>query len=529
MHLRSFTSTLFSGLPAKRALLILALLVQGGSVAGYLYLERGWIEAGVVQSLRNVSSMHMRSFEQLETTLNYQLATVADEMQEMGVHADNPQKRKLLLSKETKHGWLDTVAVLDSTGKIIALDSGVPVASVLPATVLANNSFKDSPQYRLIYDRWVESTSAFVARPFAAELGGGGMMTYQMIRSPDGKTMGSVVGFTSLHSLSVLLNTDAVRGFDLGKDGVLAILDYHTREMLYRYTYAGDPQAGHKGGGQTISSSSFRDTRYGPDVKFYRSTVDGLERLVVLAPLHDARWLQMVAQSKNEYLFNWRIQAAITGLVFACICVLQWLLLDVFHQNQVQRKVLEYDALHDLMTGLANRRKFFSWTETIQHQSDRYRQPWSVLALDVDHFKKVNDTYGHDAGDAVLRTLADILRANIRDCDIAARFGGEEFIIGLPQTEQHGAAVVAERIRQALAETVVTVNGQDIRCTVSIGIAEYQPQSGMNMQNVLKQADAALYRAKAWGRNRVVLAKDLTAPAIAAKPVKDGRKVSVTH
>ncbi|WP_283150505.1 sensor domain-containing diguanylate cyclase [Silvimonas soli] len=490
---------------AKRALLVMVMLLQGCGAAGYLLLEHGWIEEAVVQSLKNVSSMHLRSFEQLETTLDYQLALLGEVVRTTGVNEDSLRERKLLLGDETQHRWLDTVAVLDPTGKIIALDSDVPVASVLPPTVLSSYSFKDAPQYRFIYDRKVRSASFFVSRQFAAELGGGGMVTYRLIKSPDGNSLGSVIGFTSLHSLSVMLNADAARGFNLGKDGVLAILDYRTNEVLYRYTYAGDPAEGHQAEVQAISRASFQDSRYGSDVKFYRSPIDGTERLAVLAPLHNTQWLQLVAQSKDVYLAKWRVQVAFSVVVFACLCVMQWLVLGVFHQNQRQRKALKYDALHDLMTGLANRRKFFSWIKEIQHQSDRYLQSWSVLALDVDHFKQVNDTYGHDAGDVVLRTLADILRASVRDCDIAARFGGEEFVVVLPQTTQQGAVVVAERIRQSLAQKVIIANEQEIRCTISIGIAEYRPHTDLDIDQVLKQADGALYRAKAAGRNRVEL------------------------
>lgn len=556
MRLRSFFKfPHVSQLATKRWLLGAALLVQAGVAATYLFVEHNWIEAGVVQSLKNVSSLHLRSFEQLETTLNYQLASVAEAVRIAGVNSDSLRTKEVLLSNETKRQWLDTIIVLDPTGKIIALDSQVPVAWVLPPAVLASYSFKDSPQYRFIYDRWIESTSFFISRPFADGLGEGGMVTYRMIKSPDGEPLGSVVGFTSRRTLSVLLNTDAARGFELGKDGVLAILDHNTREVLYRYTYAEDPGEGHKTGledigksllktmsslaivdhqaseasrrysfaggqaegqtgqqpsessrWQTIGSAFFQDTTYGPDVKFYLSPFDGLERLAVLAPLHHGQWLQLVSQSKDEYLFNWRIQMVISVAVFACLAVLQWLLVGVFHQNQLQRKALEYDAMHDVMTGLANRRHFFSWVATVRQQADRYQQPWSVLALDVDHFKKVNDTYGHDAGDVVLCALAAILRANVRDCDIAARFGGEEFIVCLPQTALAGAAIVAERIRLALAEKAITATEREIRCTVSIGIAEYQPQSDLDIDEILKQADGALYRAKASGRNRVELA-----------------------
>ena len=336
-RLQSFMGSFFSRLAAKPGLLILVLLVQGAFAAGYLCQEHRWIEAGVVQSLKNVSAMHRRSFDLLETTLNYQLASVGEAVQTMGDRRSTPHLHALL-AKEVEKAWLDTVVVLDAEGTIIADHSNVPLESVLLPGVSAKRSFKDLPNYQAALAGGAEFVTFFAPRPQAPELGGGGIALFRPIRSADGQLLGSVVGFTSLHSLSALLNIDAARGFDLGQDGILGFIDQRTHEWLYRYAHGKNSVAeGHK----VVNPSMFQDTRYGPDVKSYRSPSDGLERLAVLAPQRDRQWLQVVAASKDEYLFNWRLQVAFSVLAFAGIGVLQWLLLGLFRRNYEQRTLLD--------------------------------------------------------------------------------------------------------------------------------------------------------------------------------------------
>jgi diguanylate cyclase (GGDEF)-like protein len=124
------------------------------------------------------------------------------------------------------------------------------------------------------------------------------------------------------------------------------------------------------------------------------------------------------------------------------------------------------------------------------------------MMIDADHFKVVNDTYGHHAGDAVLRHLAAGIAAASRTMDFVARFGGEEFVVLLPATDLEGAEVVGRRLLNSVAAQVVEVDGKRIRYTVSAGIAMMEPGTG-GLDTLMKQADAALYVAKANGRNRV--------------------------
>ena len=173
------------------------------------------------------------------------------------------------------------------------------------------------------------------------------------------------------------------------------------------------------------------------------------------------------------------------------------------HANTVKQ------AATDALTGLLNRRVLEDRLKIEQQRAQRYGKAFSLLLLDIDHFKKVNDTYGHVAGDAVLKALAAVLVHQTRDIDSVARFGGEEFVIALPETDEGGAKVVAERIRKAISRTPFALpDGHEIGVTVSIGIACF-PHSAGNIEAMLERADQALYLAKNTGRNRVFLYREL--------------------
>jgi diguanylate cyclase (GGDEF)-like protein len=170
---------------------------------------------------------------------------------------------------------------------------------------------------------------------------------------------------------------------------------------------------------------------------------------------------------------------------------------NVTHLAEVHER-----STRDGLTGLPNRRVF---DERLQHYlcgSDRYGQAVSLILIDIDHFKAVNDGYGHDAGDAVLVAVARAAAQGVRNIDLCARYGGEEFAILLPQTRLAPACEVAERLRRAVAGLRVTVGGRQISVTASFGVASY-PESVHSHDALFVAADRALYSAKASGRNCV--------------------------
>jgi len=176
------------------------------------------------------------------------------------------------------------------------------------------------------------------------------------------------------------------------------------------------------------------------------------------------------------------------------------LAIELQQANQNLKKL----AYRDGLTGLYNKRYFQKVFATELERSVRYELPFSLLLLDIDFFKKVNDIYGHPAGDKVLEKISNIMLRLIRNCDIATRYGGEEFTIILPETGVKGAKVLAQRLRRGIEQEKITTKGESISVTVSIGLAGTDlTQRGLSAETLIEQSDQALYQAKQNGRNRV--------------------------
>ncbi len=155
----------------------------------------------------------------------------------------------------------------------------------------------------------------------------------------------------------------------------------------------------------------------------------------------------------------------------------------------------------DELTGLSNRRDMFERLRYELHRFERSGKVFSVLIADIDHFKSINDNYGHECGDEFLKMLALVLQKNTQKRDVVARWGGEEFLIFLPETTGVNAEKTAERLRRAIEELTMTYNGEKITTTTSIGLAEYT--TGQSLNELINTADKFLYLAKREGRNRV--------------------------
>jgi len=167
-------------------------------------------------------------------------------------------------------------------------------------------------------------------------------------------------------------------------------------------------------------------------------------------------------------------------------------------------------ATIDPLTGLMNRRAFLSAINVELARCTRHSIPTSLLLLDVDHFKAVNDTYGHAGGDRILSQVGACIRAMLRIPDLIARWGGEEFVVALTNTDQEGANLVAERLRQAIECLTVPFEDKTIHVTVSIGLASLR--STETLEALIDRADRAMYGAKHAGRNRVVAAEETPPP-----------------
>lgn len=169
--------------------------------------------------------------------------------------------------------------------------------------------------------------------------------------------------------------------------------------------------------------------------------------------------------------------------------------------------VLKQESITDALTGLRNRRYFDQRISEEVALSTRYKLPLTLMLIDVDHFKKVNDTYGHTVGDEVLQTLSKIIQNVVRDSDIVARYGGEEIVIITPNTTKEEAAILAERLREKVEQTkvaTIATTQEVVQVTISIGLCSLSPII-TDKEALLEESDQSLYLAKKHGRNRVVV------------------------
>jgi len=175
--------------------------------------------------------------------------------------------------------------------------------------------------------------------------------------------------------------------------------------------------------------------------------------------------------------------------------------IDDITELEEQKRQIQDMANHDFLTGLKNRRSFFDSAESLFWMAKRGELSIAIAMFDIDHFKLVNDTYGHDAGDFILKSVSDILERNIRKSDILARFGGEEFCLLLHCREAGDPFAVIDKLRKLIGEHEYIYEGKPLKMTISAGVTV---QTGDSLDDMIRKADALLYRAKESGRNRTV-------------------------
>ncbi|MCL1867018.1 MAG: GGDEF domain-containing protein [Oscillospiraceae bacterium] len=216
-----------------------------------------------------------------------------------------------------------------------------------------------------------------------------------------------------------------------------------------------------------------------------RKANDGLEELGI----------KMVSGTEDEIVL-------IGSVYFKIVQRLKEYADDVAKLSGLTEK-FENSAHFDVLTGIYNRRRFLELVDKHAIMAAKKNEPTFVFMLDLDHFKNVNDTYGHDAGDEVLRVISGRIKDTVRPYDLFGRFGGEEFIMFIAVSDDNGAMTFAERIREIVLAAPVHFEGTDIAVTVSIGVAQSVP--GLSFEKTVKLADKALYAAKNNGRNRAEL------------------------
>lgn len=231
------------------------------------------------------------------------------------------------------------------------------------------------------------------------------------------------------------------------------------------------------------------------------------------------------AQTNTAILATNRVNAATIVAMGICLSMILWqaairnieLTHQIEEQNRVleeQNKQLEYLASHDHLTGLYNRSEFCLLTDRETARMRRIGYDSSIVMTDVDDFKTINDQYGHPVGDIVLQQFSEILVSQVREIDVVARWGGEEFIMLLPSTPLDEAVLVAERIRSAVERAVFVAGGAEIHITSSFGVTALNDIQGEVFCGHYEVVDRALYRAKELGRNRVEVSQPLSVAQI---------------
>ncbi len=228
-------------------------------------------------------------------------------------------------------------------------------------------------------------------------------------------------------------------------------------------------------------------------------------------------------QGRPNKVHVWEVQNTATGNWYQCRDqAIRWvdgrlvrleIATDITERKEMElaleaaKQKAEALARTDELTGLYNRRAFFDMAYGAFKHACRFQRELAAVVIDLDHFKLVNDNYGHLAGDLVLRALAACIQENVREVDVVGRLGGEEFALVLPETSAQEAAGLAERLRLAVGELQISVRGLSVGCTASLGVSSLGP-GVETLETLISRADAALYSAKRGGRNRVAIAPE---------------------
>jgi diguanylate cyclase (GGDEF)-like protein len=211
-------------------------------------------------------------------------------------------------------------------------------------------------------------------------------------------------------------------------------------------------------------------------------------------------WLSDAGQAESIALYLAAIAAQFAPMILVAY-------ITTMLSSDIRRALMHIKMLSekDELTGVLNMRAFGGLADRVSRQSARYSHAYTVLMVDSDSLKTVNDKYGHQAGNRLLQLLVTCIQAQLRETDILARYGGDEFIVLLPETASAGAEIVATRIRERVEAAVLTTRDRPVSTSVSIGVASY-PEHASDLESVMERADQALYASKTGGRNRVTVA-----------------------
>lgn len=407
----------------------------------------------------------------------------------------NPQVRMLspdlrqmiIFDQSAKAQYIDAILVLDRDGDVVADSRSVAFRPI---------NFRDRDFFVTQIDH---DEALFVSHPFVMTESLGWCLAFsRRITDSDGRFAGVAVGILHLNYLS-----EVYRRLHIGQDGALSLFNVDGT-LLVR-----EPVNQKAVGRSFLGQKTFQAVGTSVSGSFEGvSAIDGKSRLYTFHRVGTLPLLQSVAVSMTTVYAEWWFRATAIGGVLLALCSGIMALLFVLRQELAQRiraeKELSDLATRDSLTGLLNRRGFFDTAETALAEARLRDESVAMLMIDADHFKRYNDHYGHAAGDLVLSAIGRSIAGELRPAiDLAARFGGEEFIVFLPGSDRARAGRVAEAIRTAVAgaETPHERSSAGF-VTVSIGLASCRAGKVGRLGSVVEAADRELYRAKHGGRNR---------------------------
>lgn len=486
---------LFAALAALLALL-------GGHLARDFGRERARMIDDAGRLAVHKSQLISRSFGDTFLAADYVLRDVIgriDIAADLGVPpagAERPAALKQLLREKagTITGLVDLVLLDDRC--IFAATAFWPVEGKTSIQTVCTAS-RIEPGQSLHFE-YIPERSSHSGRPVV-------LMT-RAVGSPEGRMLGAAMAVIDLdHAQGWIsrLETDS--------NDVLSIVAWDG--LVVARTPALPSAAGSRPGGELPLAA-------GPSPSWrIEAMQDGRQRIVGVAPLDKLPFFSVVALDLDRVLREWRHRAwqfAAGYLALALLSVLALAThLGVLRQRERMRRLANVDPL----TGIHNRRHFMETGAGEFARARRSKHPLSVLMIDIDEFKGINDRWGHATGDAVIQALAQSLAVLVRQQDFAARLGGEEFSVILPETDLRAAAAIAERLRASIEaiQSVAAEDGSVVRFTASLGAAAMRADDP-SFEAVQGRADKALYQAKASGRNRVVSSDLLARPARPREP-----------
>ena len=221
-------------------------------------------------------------------------------------------------------------------------------------------------------------------------------------------------------------------------------------------------------------------------------------------------WLSEPADTESLTVYLAALAAKLAPMVLVAY-------ITTMLSSDIRRALVHIKALSetDELTGVLNMRAFATVADRVSRQAARYNHPYAVVMVDSDSLKAVNDRHGHQAGNKLLQMMVQCIQAQLRETDVVARYGGDEFILLLPETTSVGAEKLSARIRQRVEAAVLSTREKPVSCTVSVGVASY-PEHASDLETLMERADQALYKSKTSGKNQVTVAPARAFPAAAA-------------